>query len=32
MAIKEIDLKSSDTWKIQLTKVINFNSSKDNDE
>ena len=26
------DLKIFDTWKIQLTKTINFISSKDNDE
>ena len=26
------DLKKSDTWKIQLTRGINFMSSKDNDE
>ena len=26
------NLKKSDTWKIQLTLAINFNSSKDNDE
>ena len=26
------NLKKSDTWKIQLTIAINFNSSKDTDE
>ena len=27
-----IDLKKSDTWKVQLTVAINFISSEDNDE
>ena len=27
-----IDLKKSDTWNVQLTVVINFISSEDNDE